>query len=164
VAVWDFMPKGKHKNHIRGKEHYMYRTYDEEFIDKVKHLYYKKEMTQVEVGKELDVSAKVIFTMMKKLNLPRRRQIKRNQFGPNNSSWKGDEAGYKALHLRVITQKGQPNLCQRCGRTDDRYKYEWANLTGNYADINDYERMCDSCHAKFDGVIENITKGGDVNV
>ena len=29
-------------------------------------------------------------------------------------------------------------------------------MTGNYDDINDYKRMCSSCHKKYDSVIDNL--------
>jgi hypothetical protein len=29
-------------------------------------------------------------------------------------------------------------------------RYEWANLTGSYGDPGDYERMCVTCHRRFD--------------
>jgi hypothetical protein len=34
---------------------------------------------------------------------------------------------------------------------------EWANLTGNYADIDDYERMCVLCHRNFDAARRRAT-------
>lgn len=78
----------------------------------------------------------------------RRRAVKRDQLGSANSSWKGADAGYKALHLRVAARRGKPSRCERCGTT--RGRFEWANLTGKYDDVNDYERMCVSCHRKYD--------------
>jgi len=35
-------------------------------------------------------------------------------------------------------------------------RYQWASLTGDYADINDYKRMCQSCHAKYDKIYKNF--------
>ena len=64
--------------------------------------------------------------------------------------WAGDRAGYQALHLRVEVARGKPSGCQRCGCEEPSARYEWANLTGNYTDINDYERMCVPCHRSFD--------------
>ena len=29
-------------------------------------------------------------------------------------------------------------------------RFEWANLTGSYEDIDDYARMCCSCHRSYD--------------
>lgn len=79
----------------------------------------------------------------------RRRAIKRNQFGANNDSWKGDNAGYAALHLRVESARGKPMRCDWCENADQK-RYEWANLTGDYTNIWDYVRLCLSCHRTYD--------------
>ncbi len=70
--------------------------------------------------------------------------------GPENHRWKSEGACYTSLHHRVWRQRGKPQHCEDCGTTDPSKRYEWANLTGNYADVNDYKRMCRSCHAKYD--------------
>lgn len=80
----------------------------------------------------------------------RRPAIKRDQIGERNDSWKGDAAGYAALHLRVQAARGKPANCERCGLDDPAARYEWANLTGRYEDVNDYQRMCISCHRSYD--------------
>jgi len=64
-------------------------------------------------------------------------------------SWKGNDAGLISLHRMVWRKKGKPNKCEVCG-TETAKKYEWANLSGNYADVNDYKRMCTICHRKYD--------------
>lgn len=56
---------------------------------------------------------------------------------------------YGSLHYKIRKLKGTPSLCEVCGTTEAK-KFEWANLTGNYEDINDYQRMCSSCHAIYD--------------
>ena len=82
-------------------------------------------------------------------HLPQRRTAaKRDQRGAKNDLWKGDQAGYQALHLRVASQRGKPSLCAACGKTEGRF--EWANLTGRYTDINDYIRLCVACHRRMD--------------
>lgn len=82
-------------------------------------------------------------------HLPERRvAAKREQDGPKNHMWKGDQAGYQALHLRVQQERGRPSLCERCGTTEGRF--EWSNLSGHYADTADYWRLCVPCHRKFD--------------
>jgi len=48
--------------------------------------------------------------------------------------------------------------CEECGTADPRRSYDWANLTGNFADVMDYRRLCRSCHWKLDGKILNIHK------
>lgn len=118
---------------------------------------YESGMNQKEVGNKLGVSQKVIFGWFKKLGIKSRMAKKRNQYGKNNSSWKGDNATYAALHYRVERLRGKPKVCSKC-ETTDATKYEWASLTKNYADPYDYIRLCKSCHATFDRIINNITK------
>lgn len=64
---------------------------------------------------------------------------------------------YGAHHDKVRKLRGKPSKCEICGTTEAK-RFEWANITGNYEDINDYKRMCKSCHNRHDGVINNITK------
>lgn len=70
--------------------------------------------------------------------------------GPKSAEWKGDCASYEAFHMRVYKLRGKPSRCERCDLDDPSRRYEWANLTGNYADPDDYERMCVPCHRRFD--------------
>lgn len=89
-------------------------------------------------------------------HLPERRKpAKRDQHGPANHMWKGSDAGYQALHLRVQAARGTPSLCEECGTTEGRF--EWANLTGKYEDINDFARMCVACHRNYDAQRRAIT-------
>lgn len=67
-----------------------------------------------------------------------------------------EKVSYSQQHLRVISAKGQPSSCTVCGTTDPSKNYDWANLTGNYDNINDYARMCRSCHWKRDKKVLNI--------
>lgn len=125
-------------------------------IDKAISLY-QKGLTQVEVAKELNTTQRVIWRAFKNVGYKCRVAKKRNQTGKNNDSWKGNKAGYAALHYRVESLRGKPQECEVCGETK-KQKYEWANLTGEYTNPNDYKRMCCSCHAKYDNKIKNITK------
>lgn len=68
----------------------------------------------------------------------------------NKIAWKGDLAGYHAMHKWVIAVKGKPKKCEKCGATDKK-RYEWANIDHSYKRVeSDYIRMCKSCHMKFD--------------
>lgn len=73
----------------------------------------------------------------------------------NAQNRNGEEAKYAALHLRVQRLRGKPRKCEICGTTQAK-RFEWANLTGNYADPMDYKRMCGSCHHKYDGTAANF--------
>ena len=111
---------------------------------------YGAGMTQIELANAIGRSLKFIQGVFRRNGIQARIAAKRNQWGANNSSWKGDDASYQALHLRVEAVRGAPPECSRCGTSDPTLTYDWANLTGNYADTNDYERMCRSCHRRYD--------------
>lgn len=89
-----------------------------------------------------------VQTILERYLPARRAAIKRDQAGSNNDSWKGDRASYAAFHLRVMTARGRPSTCFECGTTEG--KFEWANLTGHYEDVNDYTRLCTLCHRRYD--------------
>lgn len=69
--------------------------------------------------------------------------------GDKHWNYKGDDAGYSAFHLRVQSERGVASLCSRCKSASF---VEWANLTGKYEDVNDYEQLCRKCHHKFDNI------------
>lgn len=130
------------------------KMYPDDMVMSVRDMY-QRNMTQSEIAKALNTTQKVIWNLMRRHGIVARVAAKRDQYGPNNSSWKGDMAGYAALHLRVEAQRGAPSLCEVCGTTSAK-KFEWANLTGRYEDVSDYRRMCSSCHAKFDHKSRNL--------
>ena len=73
--------------------------------------------------------------------------------GKNHPLWKGDEVGYSSLHKWVTRHKGSPKFCEGCG-DESKERYEWANISGKYErDLEDFIRLCKSCHFKYDGRI-----------
>jgi hypothetical protein len=80
----------------------------------------------------------------------------KKKFSPKeekNSSWKGLLASVGAIHKWVAVRKGKPAKCEVCG-TDKKRTYHWANIDHSYQrNLEDYIRMCVSCHRKYD--IEN---------
>ena len=111
----------------------------------------EKGMSQNEIAEFFHTTQKVIHNMFKRNGYTCRKAFKRNQFGCNNSSWVGNKAKYATLHKRVEALKGKPQYCEVCGTSNPSTKYEWANVTGNYYDIeNGYKRMCAKCHRAFD--------------
>lgn len=126
----------------------------------IRELYCDKGMSQVEIASMLGITQKIVWSAMKRLNIPRRKAAKRDQRGEKNAYW-GGKAGtvtYEAYHYRVIAKRGQPSACVDCGTTKRSLHYDWANITGNFADIYDYKRLCRSCHSKMDKKILNIKK------
>jgi hypothetical protein len=118
--------------------------------EELERLYWGEFQTQQEIADAKGISLKRVQTAMLKFGIKPRRAVKRDQRGPANSSWKGSAAGYQAKHLRVQTLKGKPRACEVCGTTDPEKTYDWANLTGDYDSPRDYQRMCRSCHRRYD--------------
>jgi hypothetical protein len=64
--------------------------------------------------------------------------------------WKGDNAGYRAIHYWVERRLGKPMCCDYCGTIKGR-RFHWANIDGMYKRIiTDWIRLCPKCHKKFD--------------
>lgn len=69
------------------------------------------------------------------------------------TNWRGENLTKEGLHQWVAYWKGRPKICEFCG-TEKAKKYEWANKDHKYKRVlDDYIRMCTSCHRKYD--IEN---------
>jgi hypothetical protein len=149
------MPKGVYLRKPREP-----KQYDAALVERVRTAY-AAGMTQAEIGADEGLTQKIIHTLMSRHGIAARVAAKRNQRGEMNDTWRGDEAGYQAFHRRLYAKHGKPTECAECGTTTAKH-YDYANLTGLYADLNDYAPMCRSCHWKYDGRIANITgkKGG----
>jgi hypothetical protein len=63
--------------------------------------------------------------------------------------WKGDEAGYRALHTYVSKHFPKAGTCDQCGQAKQT---EYALIHGReYSrDRNDYREMCKRCHNAYD--------------
>ncbi len=131
------------------------KVYIPELVAEVDRLY-REGHTQTEVARAAGLTQKIVWKVMRRHGITARVAAKRDQLGPANHAWKGDAAGYQACHLRVAARRGAPMRCDRCGTADPAQTYDWANLTGNYPDPDDYERMCRSCHRRYD----NARRGG----
>ena len=85
-------------------------------------------------------------------------EFKKGQFeDEKHLLWKGDEAGYSAIHKWLIRKLGQPRKCDGCGTTEAK-RFEWANISGEYKrDFDDWKRLCKKCHAKFDKIGEKVS-------
>lgn len=148
------MPKGHPKGFASG---YQPRKRDDErIVDLVRHRY-ADNRTQIEIAEELGWSLKKVQGVFRRNGIITRRRVKRDQRGAKNSSWKGDRASYKAMHQRLYATRGRPFPCSVCGTTTAR-AYDWANLTGHYANPMDYAPMCRSCHWRHDGTIRNLRR------
>jgi len=82
----------------------------------------------------------------------------KKRFGVENSKWKGNDVGYRALHYWVRRHKPQ-TPCVICNSDKN---LQISNISGIYKrDILDYRWLCASCHVRVDGTINNLnTKQG----
>lgn len=124
------------------------REYAPELVERVRQMY-DDGATILEIGTTIGPGVKV-QRIVERFIAERRAPGPRDQSGERNPLWKGDYAGYNALHLRVIAARGRPSQCSCCDTTDPAIRYEWANLSGHYEDINDYVRLCPLCHRRLD--------------
>ena len=53
------------------------------------------------------------------------------------------------FHQNVYKVRGKANRCDHCN-TRDKRMYHWANLTGDYENVWDYDSLCVPCHYKYD--------------
>jgi hypothetical protein len=118
--------------------------------DQLQHEYEELVMTQQEIAERHGVTLKIVQTAMRKAGIVPRLAAKRDQYGDRNDSWRGDDAGYKAFHLRLRRLRGCPRKCEVCGTSDPKLRYEWASINGKYDDPADYKRMCRKCHFEYD--------------
>lgn len=80
--------------------------------------------------------------------------------GENSRAWKGDKAGYVAIHTWLRNTYGKASRCEspNCESKSPK-RYEYANLSGEYKrDRSDYIQLCPSCHRKMDMSPELIAK------
>lgn len=144
------MPKGIYQRKPRKR-----KQYPSDIVGRVADLY-ETGYTQAEIAAMVGLTQKVVWRLMVHHDIPRRPRVKRNQWGEKNHSWKGANAKYAALHLRVGALRGKPKLCEVCGQDSPSKKYEWASLNGRWDDPRDYKRMCISCHHKNDKTVRNL--------
>jgi hypothetical protein len=112
--------------------------------------YVERNMTEAEIAASWGVTRKRVATAMRKYGIRHRKQVPRDQTGERHPHWKGKAIGYKGAHERVARVRGRPQRCEFCGTTDPGFRYDWANLTRQYHDPNDYIRLCRPCHGRFD--------------
>ena len=83
-------------------------------------------------------------------------KVSRERFSAKTSrekhhDWKGNNAGKGAKHALVAKIKGKPNKCEHCKTANRNKTYDWANVDHKYSrNIEDYIRLCRSCHRKYD--------------
>ena len=58
---------------------------------------------------------------------------------------------YQAGHRLVRKLRGKPQFCEEC-KTTTAKRYEWASVTHDYSNPQDYRRLCTKCHHRADGL------------
>lgn len=79
-------------------------------------------------------------------------------FRPNEKhyNWKGNKAGYFAIHAYVKTRLPKPDKCDHCHQVR---KLDLANVSGKYSrDLADWLWLCRLCHKRFDAKITDGLK------
>jgi len=69
-----------------------------------------------------------------------------------NYNWKGDNALIKTKHDWVKQKLGTPDCCEHCGKSSSEVGIlGWSNKDHKYQrKIEDWQRLCRKCHAKYD--------------
>ena len=71
--------------------------------------------------------------------------------------FKGKNVKYVSLHCWISRKLGKPEKCEHCDKNGlTGKKIHWANISHVYKrDLNDWLRLCVSCHKKYDLKILN---------
>ena len=70
--------------------------------------------------------------------------------------WRGDDAGYVAIHTWMRLRLGRPVECVYCGKTKSESVLQWASISHKAKrDLGDYISLCIPCHKKYD--LEGVT-------
>lgn len=68
--------------------------------------------------------------------------------GENNCRWRGNDAGYKAIHQWVRKYKPKTDNCEFCGKNK---KLVLSSKTHKYTrNLDEYLWLCNTCHRNFD--------------
>lgn len=146
------MPKGVYERTPGSKP--KPREYPREIVDLVCGMY-EQGMTVAEVQLAAPKGYRV-QTILERY-LPARRPLgKRDQRGPANHMWKGSEASYGAIHLRLGSLAGK--ACVDCGEAARHWSYEGGcrdELGGEscppYCEHSEhYWPRCVRCHHHYD--------------
>lgn len=69
-----------------------------------------------------------------------------------STSWKGDKAGYYAVHIWLKKYYGKAYMCSASNCSGKSQNYQWALIKGKkYThDVDNFMQLCRSCHSKYD--------------
>ena len=130
------------------------RSYPDEIVALVRRLYLEDGLTVREVQAQLPPGYKAQRIVERHI-AARRPAAKRDQFGPRNASWKGDEASYAAVHLRLGS--AAEHVCP-CGAPAAEWSYNGGCSSERVSPANVrfchhqscYVARCVPCHRDLD--------------
>lgn len=72
--------------------------------------------------------------------------------GTDHYAWKGNEAGYQAMHVRILRARGKADHCEWREQAGCKSRaYEWAHVHGTgQGNPQNYISLCKTCHASYD--------------
>ena len=97
--------------------------------------------------------------------LKSKKRMEGNDYGKannnsNNGMWKGNKAGYSALHAWVKSRLPKTDNCECC---NDSKPYDLANVSQQYRrNLSDWEWLCRRCHMLKDGRIYNLKQNKEM--
>jgi hypothetical protein len=97
-----------------------------------------------------------------KLSEETRKKQSVHMISEKNPMWKGEDAGYHAVHYWVRARLPKPESCARCRQSKT---LELCNISGDYLRVlDDWEYLCRRCHMVSDGrMYNNLVKSRKVN-
>ncbi len=106
----------------------------------------KEKMRQAHLGR--GVSPKTEFKKGQQMW-----KLRKTLRGSEHPSWKG-KLTYSGIHQWISKELGRPRECSDCGFiSNNGRQFHWVNISGEYKrDIDDWERLCASCHFKKDDI------------
>ena len=122
----------------------------------------KKKLSKALTGRKLSEETKKRISKTMKGQIPtwligkplseeHKRKLGMSEKGKKHYAWKGNNAGYSAVHNWIVREKGEPKICEFCGATAKEKRLHWANIDHTYKrKIDDYIAMCPVCHNKYD--------------
>ncbi len=111
-------------------------------------LYSNQKKTMREIAKELGCSSSCVKVSLKRQNVKSRSKSE-YKLNDKNPQWKGEKAGYGAIHNYVKRRIKKERICNDCKREKP---LDMANISQEYKrEVEDWEWLCRRCHMKKDG-------------
>lgn len=127
----------------------------------------RRSKSEVKKGHVLseEIKRKISKTLKgHEVSLETKKKISEAQMGEKNNLWKGNGAGYDALHQWIRNHKQKPDLCEICGKEESttgnkRLVISNKNHKYNRNNFEDWQWVHDLCHRKYD-ILNNNYGGG----